>query len=103
MEWETPIDMYILVVGVFLPLIISIFKNLAWSDAAKKILFLVFAFVASLIHLYFMEGITWADWPITFLKIGVLMQSVYTWVWKPTGIDEKIAASVGFGSTKSNK
>jgi hypothetical protein len=93
--------MYVIVVGVFLPLVISIFKDLTWPSWAKKVLLLVFAFLASLGHLYFMEGVTLVDLPMTFLKIGMLMQATYTWVWKPTTADDAIASKVGIGAGKT--
>jgi hypothetical protein len=97
-EFQDPQSMFMVVIGVLLPGLISITKKYNWSSQTTTLLTFGASAIAAAGHLFFQEGgFDVNNWPTTFLKILFITVTAYNMYWKPTGLDEKIAVNVGTG------
>jgi len=89
------IDMYITVVGLILPLWISIIVSPDWTKQTKGLVSFGLVFVAAAGHLFFMGDFNLANFPGTLLKILFLSTGSYLSFWRPTGIKGVVEKKLG--------
>jgi hypothetical protein len=93
---EIPIiDTYTVVVGIFLPLIISTVIKEGWSTKKKGWISFIFVFAAALGHLFFVGEFDVINLPLTLVKILSLTVVTYKGFWNPTGIINGIETNIG--------
>ena len=88
-------SMYELVVGILLPLLISIIVAPDWNTTTKGLVSFGLVLLAAVGHLFFLEGFQLGEIPATVLKILVLTVTTYAGFWKPTGLKETIEKKIG--------
>ena len=89
------IDMYTAVVGLLLPLLISIILSPDWTSKFKIWVVFLVVFLAAAGHLFFIGGFVLADFPGTLLKILFLTTGSYLSFWRPTGIGDAVEKNIG--------
>ena len=102
MDIQVGLDMYIAVVGVLLPAITAVFKDVKWSKQVRTLVSLAVAIIVAAGHLFYAGDFNIANLPESFLKILFISTTTYAYYWKPTGIEEKISKTVGVGRIKES-
>lgn len=95
MNLPTNIDMYVVVIGVVLPLIISVITKRGWDSRLKGWVYFSLAILASIGHLCFLGEFSIKDFPVTLLKVLFLTTGTYFSIWRPTGVTDYIERNVG--------
>lgn len=88
------LDMYTGSIGVLLPMLIAVFKNVKWSKPTKQLLTLALAVAASAGHAFYSGEWNPEQMPKTFLIILALSTTSYAWLWKPSNMEGKVAEKV---------
>lgn len=91
------------------PLAVTALGKLTWSNEKKQLLALAFSLVISVFTLLVTDGfaaIPHTENPVTYIGSLILMvvgvtQLAYQLVWKPTGVDAKLAAASASESEKA--
>ena len=100
MQFPINLEMWQLVVGALLPGLVAFLKNQLWSDWVKIGILFGLAVIVSAVEILIAGQFTAGDLIGNALKVAFLATAAYAWIWKPTGADQKVAKSVGFGATK---
>jgi len=89
------ISEYEVVVGVLLPLLISIFIKESWGRTRKIGVSFIFVFLASIGNVFYSGDWNLANFGTTILKILVLSVTTYKGFWSATGLTDTIEKKVG--------
>jgi hypothetical protein len=89
------INEYEVVVGVFLPLLASVFIKESWSREVKIGVSFLFVLLASIGNVFYSGQWNLADWGGTLLKILVLSVTTYKGFWSATGVTDYIEKNIG--------
>jgi len=82
---EKLIDLYQVVVGVLLPMLIALFIKKTWDTKKKVWISMLFVMLASIGHLFYSGDFDLTNLPVTFLKIFGLTVITYKGFWNPSG------------------
>lgn len=91
---------YEVVVGVFLPLLVSVFVKESWSRQVKIGVGFLFVLLASIGNVFYSGLWNLADWGGTLLKILILTVTVYKGFWAATGVTDTIEKNIGLKDKK---
>jgi len=100
-QFPVKLDMFQVVVGVFLPIAIAVIVQCQYSKRIKAALSVACVVVAAGVHLYFADGWDFANLPFTFLKIGYLSGTSYLVFLRPLGITDWIEKTINPGKPSS--
>lgn len=85
------LEMYALVVGFLMPLLLAVIIQSHWSSGLKATLAFGACLVAAAGTVYFQQpDWDWHDWIGSSLLVLVTAIASYKGVWKPTGISDGI-------------
>lgn len=88
----TDMAMWSLIVGFFLPILVSLIKQSKWSKTAKVLLAFALFIVVGFVTAY-LSGLLEARTIISsILIIAVVSLTMYQSFYKPTGIDAKVSS-----------
>jgi hypothetical protein len=92
----TNIDMWLLVVGFLMPLIIAVVQQPGWSEPVRALVMAVACILAAVGANYFNGalGIPVAQWAEQILLIAVTAIATYKGFWQPTGIAPAIERNI---------
>jgi hypothetical protein len=101
MEFPVNFEMWQIIIGLGLPLVISMIAQPAWSKAAK--FWVSFALVcgAAFGDIYFSGALVLTDLGATFLKILFLAFTSYKVFWHPSGIAEGVERTINSGTKRT--
>ena len=91
------LDMYVAVVGFFLPALIAIINRCGWGSGKKYGVSFAVVCVAAIGHLIFAGQWSMADIPGSVLKMLFMTIGSYLVFWRPSGISDKIEAKINPG------
>ena len=94
-NFPVSIDMYTVVVGLLLPLLIATILSPDWTKQTKGWISFGLVFLAAAGHLFFIGEFVLADFPSTLLKILFLTTGSYLSFWRPTGINNAVENNIG--------
>lgn len=93
-QFPVNLDMYVGVVGFFLPVLIAIINKSRFSQTCKYCIAFATVLVATAGHLWFMGEFNLTDIPGTVLKMLFMTIGSYLIFWKPSGISDRIETGV---------
>lgn len=80
-------DMFTVIVGFFLPLLVAVINKSTWPSYVRGVVSFLACLVFSAIDVFFVKNAaTPENWARTFITIFFLAIATYHWYWKPTGI-----------------
>jgi len=84
------VHLWYLLVGFFLPLVVSFLKQPGWSKKTTTLVtFLVFIVVGA-VTVYLLGAFTGRTVVSSILIVAAISLVFYQGFWKPTGVDEKV-------------
>ncbi len=89
------IGMYEIVVGVFLPLVISLFVREQWTKERKLWISLLFVVLASAGYIFYTGQFDLQNIGGTVLKIFFISITTYKLFWLPSGVTNGLEVGVG--------
>jgi len=95
----TNLAMWALIVGFFLPVVISIIVQTSWTTALKASVAFVVCLIAGAGTAYFAGDLDGKDWITASLMIMVTALTTYSQFWKKTGIAPKLESATSASST----
>jgi len=91
------LDMWTLVVGFVLPLVLSVIIQTGWSPRLQAILAFVVAAIVAAVTLYLKNDLTGRSWVSATLVILVTAIATYHGFWKPTNVANSIESRTNIG------
>lgn len=99
-QFPINLDMYVAIIGFFLPVIIAAIVKPDWPAMAKYWVSFAIVCVASFGHLWFAGQWSIVDLPGSILKMLSLTIGSYLIFWRPSGINDKIETKINGGAVK---
>lgn len=94
----TNLEMWSLLVGFFLPLVISAIQRASWSNPVRALVALGACVVAALGTVWLAGDFNTKDIVSSVLLVLVTALATYKGLWKPTGVSPGIEAHTGGGT-----
>lgn len=92
---EDLLGMYEIVVGIFLPLVISLFIREQWTKERKLWVSLLFVVLASAGYILYTGQFDMSNIGATILKIFFISVTTYKLFWLPSGVTNGLEMGVG--------
>ena len=89
------IGMYEMVVGIFLPLLVSVFVREQWQKSTKLWVSFCFVLAASAGYIFYTGQFDLANVGATVLKIFGVSVTTYKLFWLPSGVTNSLEFGVG--------
>jgi len=100
-QFPVNLDMYVAVVGFFLPSVIAIVNRCTWAQTTKYAVSFGVVCAASVGHLIFAGQWNMGDIPGSILKMLFMTIGSYLVFWRPSGISDKIEQNFNAGKTNT--
>lgn len=100
-QFPVNLDMYVAVVGFFLPMVIAVVNRCGWSSGAKYAASFAVVCAASVGHLIFAGQWAMGDLPASILKMLFMTIGSYLVFWKPSGGADLIESRINPGKDPS--
>jgi hypothetical protein len=81
---------WVLVVGFFLPIVLSVVIQTGWPKWVQSVLLFVMSVVVAAGTLYFAGQLDFSNWVSSTLVILVTAIATYHGLWKPTSVSSAI-------------
>lgn len=95
----TSLEMWSLVVGFFMPLIIAAVQRSSWSNPVRALVALVMCIIAAFGTVWLAGDFNTDDVVSSILLVLVTSIATYKGLWKPTEVAPKIEAATSPGPT----
>jgi len=98
-QFPINLDMYVAVVGFFLPTLVAVVNRCTWKQTTKYFVSFGVVCVAVIGHLIFAGEWSMSDIPGSILKMLFMTIGSYMVFWRPSGISDKIEQGINPGKT----
>jgi hypothetical protein len=96
-QFPINLDMYVAIVGFFLPVVIAAVNRCGWPSTTKYAASFVVVCVAAVGHLFFAGQWDVGDIPGSILKMLFMTIGSYLIFWRPSGISDRIESRINPG------
>jgi uncharacterized membrane protein len=98
-QFPVNLDMYVAVVGFFLPSLIAVVNRCTWAQTTKYFVSFCVVCIAVIGHLIFAGEWNVQDIPGSILKMLFMTIGSYLVFWRPSGLSDKIERNINPGKT----
>ena len=96
-QFPVNIDMYVAIVGFFLPMLIAGVNRCSWPSTTKYAASFIIVCLAAAGHLIVAGEWVPTNIPLSIMKMLFMTIGSYLVFWKPSGLSDKIEAGVNPG------